>query len=326
MATIAKTAAMVPADSVDGEWKECCPANARWFSAVGYYFAEALNNLLDVPVGIINCSWGGSHVEGWLPSEELSKYTDVDLSQAGSKDVREWDQPMIMYNGMLHPLIGYTVKGFLWNQGESNINQHDTYPQRLARMVEIWREQWNQGELPFYSVEVPPYSYGDVNGINGALLREAQHQAMELVPTSGIVCTSDLSKPYEAEDIHASMKQPIGERLAWMAAVRTYGIEGIACDSPTFKSMEVDGNSALLHFDNAEGGFTPNRNLSGFEVAGADGVFYPADAVAIDRDIRVTSDKVGRIAEVRYCFRNWMPGKVHSTDWLPLVPFRAVAD
>lgn len=326
MATVAKTAAMVPADSVDGEWKECCPANARWFSAVGYYFAEALNNLLDVPVGIINCSWGGSHVEGWLPSEELSKYPDVDLSQAGNKDVREWDQPMIMYNGMLHPLIGYTVKGFLWNQGESNINQHDTYPQRLARMVEIWREQWNQGELPFYSVEVPPYSYGDVNGINGALLREAQHRAMELVPTSGIVCTSDLSKPYEAEDIHASMKQPIGERLAWMAAVRTYGIEGIACDSPTFKSMEVDGNSALLHFDNAEGGFTPNRNLPGFEVAGDDGVFYPADAVAIDRDIRVTSDKVGRIAEVRYCFRNWMPGKVHSTDWLPLVPFRAVAD
>ena len=202
----------------------------------------------------------------------------------------------------------------------------DTYPQRLARMVEIWREQWKQGELPFYSVEVPPYSYGDVNGINGALLREAQHRAMELVPTSGIVCTSDLSKPYEAEDIHASMKQPIGERLAWMAAVRTYGIEGIVCDSPTFKSMEVDGNSALLHFDNAEGGFTPNRNLSGFEVAGADGVFYPAEAVAIDRDIRVTSDKVGRIAEVRYCFRNWMPGKVHSTDWLPLVPFRAVAD
>lgn len=322
MATIAKTAAVTPADNVQGEWKDSCPANARWFSAVGYYFAVALNNLLDVPVGIINCSWGGSHVEGWLPREELVKYDDVDLTQAGNKAVREWDQPMIMYNGMLHPLIGYTVKGFLWNQGESNINQHETYPQRLARMVEIWRDLWGQGELPFYSVEVPPYSYGDVNGINGALLREAQHKAMELTANSGIVCTSDLSKPYEAEDIHACMKQPIGERLAWMAAVRTYGIEGIMCDSPTFDSMEVDGNSALLHFNNADGGFTPNRNLQGFEVAGDDGVFYKADAVAIDRDIRITCDNVSRIAEVRYCFRNWMPGKVHSTDWLPLVPFR----
>ncbi len=322
MATIAKSAALAPADSVEGEWKECEPVNARWFSAVGYHFAVALNSLLDVPVGIINCSWGGSHVEGWLPREELVKYSDVDLSQAGNADVRQWDQPMIMYNGMLYPLIGYTVKGFLWNQGESNINQHDTYPQRLARMVQLWREKWGLGDVPFYCVEVPPYSYGDVDGINGALLREAQHKAAELIPNGGIVCTSDLSKPYEAEDIHASMKQPIGERLAFMAAVRDYGIEGIVCDSPTLKSVEVDGNSALLHFDNAEGGFTPNRNLQGFEVAGDDGVFYQATATAVERDIRVECDKVGEIVEVRYCFHNWMPGKVHSTDGLPLVPFR----
>ena len=322
MATIAKSAALAPADSVEGEWKECEPVNARWFSAVGYHFAVALNSLLDVPVGIINCSWGGSHVEGWLPREELVKYSDVDLSQAGDADVRQWDQPMIMYNGMLYPLIGYTVKGFLWNQGESNINQHDTYPQRLAHMVQLWREKWGLGDVPFYCVEVPPYSYGDVDGINGALLREAQHKAAELIPNGGIVCTSDLSKPYEAEDIHASMKQPIGERLAFMAAVRDYGIEGIVCDSPTLKSVEVDGNSALLHFDNAEGGFTPNRNLQGFEVAGDDGVFYQATATAVERDIRVECDKVGEIVEVRYCFHNWMPGKVHSTDGLPLVPFR----
>lgn len=322
MATIAKSAALAPADSVEGKWKECEPVNARWFSAVGYHFAVALNSLLDVPVGIINCSWGGSHVEGWLPREELVKYSDVDLSQAGDADVRQWDQPMIMYNGMLYPLIGYTVKGFLWNQGESNINQHDTYPQRLARMVQLWREKWGLGDVPFYCVEVPPYSYGDVDGINGALLREAQHKAAELIPNGGIVCTSDLSKPYEAEDIHASMKQPIGERLAFMAAVRDYGIEGIVCDSPTLKSVEVDGNSALLHFDNAEGGFTPNRNLQGFEVAGDDGVFYQATATAVERDIRVECDKVGEIVEVRYCFHNWMPGKVHSTDGLPLVPFR----
>lgn len=326
MATVEKTAQLSPADSVAGKWKECEPANSRWFSAVGYHFAVALNRLLDVPVGIINCSWGGSHVEGWLPREELAKYADVDLSQAGSDEVRQWDQPMIMYNGMLYPLIGYTVKGFLWNQGESNINQHDTYPQRLARMVQLWREKWGLGELPFYCVEVPPYSYGDIAGINGALLREAQHKAVELIPNSGIVCTSDLSKPYEAEDIHASMKQPIGERLAFMAAVKTYGIGGIVCDSPTFRSMEVDGNSALLHFDNAEGGFTPNRDLQGFEVAGTDGVFYPATATAVDRDIRVECDKVDKIVEVRYCFRNWMPGKVHSTDWLPLVPFRHRVD
>lgn len=322
MATIEKVGTVEPADSVSGKWKECEPVNARWFSAVGFHFAVSLNRILDVPVGIINCSWGGSHVEGWLPREELELYADVDLSQAGNKDVWEWDQPLIMYNGMLHPLIGYTVKGFLWNQGESNINQHDRYPQRLARMVEIWRNKWGHDDLPFYCVEIPPHDYDDALATNAALLRESQHRAVELIPNSGIVCTSDLSKPYEAADIHPSMKQPIGERLAFMAAVRTYGIEGIVCDSPVFSSMEVEGNSALLHFNNADGGFTPNRNLQGFEVAGADHVFYPAEATEVDRDIRVTCDKVSKIESVRYCFRNWMPGKVYSIDWLPLVPFR----
>lgn len=324
MATVPKVAATKPAERVGGAWRECVPSNAAWFSAVGYFFAKSLNEMLDVPVGIINCSWGGSHVEGWLPEDELCEYSDIDLSQAGNKDVREWDQPMIMYNGMLHPLIGYTVKGFLWNQGESNVGRHEVYAQRLARMVAIWREKWQSGSLPFYMVEIPPYSYGNVKGTNAALLREAQHKSVKLIENSGIVCTSDLVKPHEVEDIHASTKQPIGERLAYMTAVKTYGIEGIACDSPTFRSMEVDGNTAILHFDNAPDGFTPNRNLEGFEVAGTDGMFHKAKANEIydTRDIEVSSDDVDRIVSVRYCFRNWAIGKVHNLRWLPLVPFR----
>lgn len=324
MATVPKVAAVKPAERVGGEWKECVPANAAWFSAVGYHFAKALTDILDVPVGIINCSWGGSHVEGWLPEEELTHYADIDLSQAGDKNVREWDQPMIMYNGMLHPLIGYTVKGFLWNQGESNVNHHDTYAERLARMVEIWRNKWGLGVLPFYMVEIPPYSYGDPRGTNAALLRESQHRAAKLIPNSGIVCTSDLVLPHEVEDIHASTKQPIGERLAFMAAVKNYGIGGVACESPTFRSMEVEGNTATLHFDNAPDGFTPNRNLPGFECAGADRVFHPAEAEEVydTRDIRVTCKDVKEIVAVRYCFHNWEIGGVHSLRWLPLVPFR----
>lgn len=324
VATVPKTATLKPADKVSGAWKECVPENTAWFSAVGYFFAKSLTQILDVPVGIINCSWGGSHVEGWLPEEQLKQYKDIKISDAGNKDVREWDQPMIMYNGMLHPFIGYTIKGFLWNQGESNINHHDVYAERLAKMVEIWRTKWGMGNLPFYCVEIPPHSYGDSNATNAALLREAQNDAVRLIPNSGIVCTSDLSKPYEADDIHASMKSPIGERLAFMAAVKTYGIGGIACDSPTFKSMDVEGNSAILHFDNAPDGFTPNRNLQGFEVAGADRVFHKAEATEIydTRDIRVTCKDVKQIVAVRYCFRNWEIGKVYSLRWLPLVPFR----
>ncbi len=324
MATVPKVAALMPAERVEGKWKECMPENAAWFSAVGYHFAKSLTEILNVPVGIINCSWGGSHVEGWMPESELRKYSDVDITQAGNKNIREWDQPMIMYNGMLHPLIGYTVKGFLWNQGESNVGKHEVYAERLSRMVEIWREAWHQGELPFYMVEIPPYSYGDPDATNAALLRESQHRAAKLINHSGIVCTSDLAKPHEVEDIHASSKQPIGERLAFLAAVNDYGIGGIACQSPTFRNMEVDGNTALLHFDNAPDGFTPNRNLQGFEVADSDRVFHQAIAEEVfdTRDIRLSCPEVNKIVAVRYCFKNFAIGKVHNLRWLPLVPFR----
>ncbi|MCI6893584.1 MAG: sialate O-acetylesterase [Bacteroidales bacterium] len=324
MATVSKTGALKPADRVSGEWKECEPENAAWFSAVGYHFAKALTEMLCVPVGIINCSWGGSHVEGWLPKNILKDYADINLADAGNKDIREWDQPMIMYNGMLNPLVGYTVKGFLWNQGESNVGQHSTYANRLATMVKLWRQRWQQDSLPFYMVEIPPYSYGDVKGTKAAMLREAQHKAASIIPNSGIISTSDLVKPHETEDIHASTKQPIGERLAFMAAVKTYGIGGIACDSPTYKSMDIDGNTAILHFNNAPDGFTPNRNLQGFECAGSDRVFHPATAEEIydTRDIRITCPAVDKIVAVRYCFHNWEIGSVHNLRWLPLVPFR----
>ena len=145
----------------------------------------------------------------------------------------------------------------------------DTYAQRLADMVKIWRESWNQqGEMPFYSVEIPGWHYQNPEATNAAMLREAQQNSAKIIPNSSVVCTSDLVYPYEVEDIHACKKQEIGERLAFKAANKTYGIYGIACDSPQFESMEVDGNKALLHFSNADDGFTPNLNLEGFEEIG----------------------------------------------------------
>ncbi len=327
-ATVPKTDAVTPQDSVKGEWVECIPANAPDFSAVGYFFARELNNIIDVPVGIINCSWGGSKVEGWMPAEILSGYPDINLAEAASKgDAGHPDylRPMVMYNAMLHPLMGYTVRGFLWNQGESNIGRHEDYPSRFATMVEHWRDKWGQGEIPVYCVEVPPHYYGDETATPGALLREAQHKSIELTPNSGIVCTTDLVTPGTSFQIHPSKKQEIGERLAYMAAVRDYGVQGVACDAPEFESMEVNGNKALLHFRYAADGFTPERDMEGFEVAGDDRVFYPAKARQVYSgrcDVEVESDKVDKIVAVRYCFRNWAPGSVYGLRQLPLVPFR----
>lgn len=327
-ATVPKTRSEVPLDSVKGEWVECVPENAPDFSAVGYFFARELNNIIDVPVGIINCSWGGSRVEGWLPKEILEQYPDekLDIKQLDADpSVPEYMLPMVMYNGMLHPLMGYTVRGFLWNQGESNLGHHADYPSRFATMMKHWREKWGQGEIPVYCVEVPPHYYGDEQATLGALLRESQHKAVEIVPNSGIVSTVDLVTPGTSFQIHPSKKLEIGERLAYMAAVRDYGVKGIACDSPEFVSMDVDGNKATLHFRNADDGFSPERDMEGFEVAGEDRVFYPAQAKQVYTDrcnVEVTSDKVDKIVAVRYCFKNWSPGNIYGMRELPLVPFR----
>ena len=145
-----------------------------------------------------------------------------------------------------------------------------------------------------------------------------------MIPNSAIVCTSDLIYPYELEDIHASKKKEIGERLAFKAAALTYGIDGVPHEFPRFKSAAIEDNRAVLDFTGADGGFTPNDVLEGFEVAGDDRVFYPADATEDwnTRQIIVTSDKVADIKSVRYCFRNFAIGKVKNMYGMPLVPFR----
>ena len=330
MATVPTQDGLQPQEKVGGEWKQSTTETLPEFSAVGFFFAEELNRMLDVPIGIINCSWGGSCVEGWMPREVLETYADVDLSEKRLTKAGDYTRPLVMYNGMIAPIAGYTVRGFAWNQGESNVGRHDTYPARLGKMVEIWRQLWDDNNLPFYMVEIPPHDYGDSKATNAAFLREAQYKAAGEIPHAGIISTADLSKPHEADVIHPSVKKPIGQRLAWLAAVKTYGIKGVECESPTYKSMKVraDGK-VVLEFNNGRDGLNPRTNLQGFEIAGKDKVFYPAQGTTeYDEDnwgapiIVVWSEKVKKPVAVRYCFRNWMPGKEWNQRGLPLVPFR----
>ena len=328
-ATIPKKGSYTPQDKVETEWKVSCPANAGEFSAVAYFFARSMSDVLNVPVGIISCAYGGSKVEGWQSREQLDQYPEWDVAaEQADPDIRQWKRINVMYNAMLNPVVGYTVKGFIWNQGESNVGRENTYAQHFADMVSLWRQRWNNDKLPIYQVEIPGWNYGDPDADSAAKLREAQHRAAAITPNCGIVCTSDLLYPYELEDIHACRKQEIGERLAFMALNRTYGIGGIPCDYPTFQSMTVDGNKATLTFTNADNGFTPNDVLEGFEVAGADGVFHPANATEEynTRNIIVSSDTVNPIVNVRYCFKNFAIGKVHNLMGLPLIPFRTDKD
>lgn len=325
MATVPKLQSYKPEEKAPGKWMVSSPENAAEFSALAYFFAQSLNDILDVPVGIIACAYGGAKLESWLPREVLDTYPDCDMAaEEENPDVPVWHRIGVMYNAMLHPLEGYTVKGFLWNQGESNVGKHTDYPQRWLDLCTTWREKWNNPDLPFYFVEMPPWSYGDPEGIWGAYFRECQHKAAEITPNSEVVCTTDLVYPYEVEDVHACKKQPIGERLAFMAAAKTYGIKGMPHENPRFKSMDNQGDKAVLTFSNTTGGLNPNLNIKGFEVAGDDRVFHPAEAVEDwnNYTITVSSPEVSDIKSVRYCFRNFAIGSLKDMKGLPLVPFR----
>lgn len=323
--TIPKHGAPTPQDSVAGSWQTCTPETARWFSAVGYFFGRELYEMLHVPVGLINCSWGGSHVEGWMPANLLKRYRDIGAMQPGDPTPQKWDTPAIMYNGMLHPIAGYTVRGVLWNQGESNVGQHQAYPTLFKAMAEHWRSLWGNTALPFYCVEIPPYSYGDVNGTQGALLREAQHEAVRMADHCAIICTNDLAHPWQTEDIHGSRKLEIGQRLAYAAAAREYGLSAISWRSPELDKVSYEGAKAVLSFKYAEGGLSPHEKLEGFEVAGGDGIFRPAQAHEDMGKLIITvtaPQDMGAIQAVRYNFKNFSIGRVHSLSGLPLVPFR----
>lgn len=323
--TVPKAGSYEPQTDIDASWVVSSPENAAEFSALAWFFATALRDMIDTPVGIVSCAYGGSKVEGWEPAELIARYPDRNLEAEKADTVmNQWERVNVMYNAMLLPVAGYTARGFLWNQGESNVGGHLYYPSRQADMLGHWRELWANPDMPFYFVELPGWEYDGVDGIDAALFREAQHKAAASTHNAHIVCTSDLVYADEPDDIHARNKRSIGQRMARQAATHTYGLRGVPHTYPTFKSMDREGSRAVLHFNDAWNGFTPNDALEGFEVAGADRVFHPAQAT-IDRDkltIIVTSDSVDEIEAVRYCFKNFAIGRVHDLMGMPLVPFR----
>lgn len=320
--SIEHTVQLTPQPYARGRWQVPTPNTAQWFSAAGYQYALYLERVLNVPVGIIACAWGGSRIEGWLPREILETYPDENLSTAADPDFQEYYKPLIMYNALLFPTSKYTIKGFLWYQGESNQDKPDTYAERLVTLVSHWRSLWGLGDIPFYFVELAPYNYW-MNGPSAGIFREVQFKAQFLIKNSGIICTNDLVKDFEINQIHFANKKGIAKRLAYLALEKTYHIQGISGQSPYLSNYYVNGNSVILSFNNAEGGFSPWVGIKGFHVAGDDHKFYDADAVILDDGtISVSSVQVSQPVAVRYCFRDFELGSIYNSRHLPLFPFR----
>ena len=322
LVTIPRFPLRQPAEFVDADWKECTPENVRRFSAVGYFFATQIAEKMDVPVGIICNAWGGTRVECWLSREVLEGYGDEKLNAEVFSKRADSGTPMAMFNGMVKPLAGYGIRGFLWYQGERNVWQHAQYAQRFGDMIRLWRKEWNQGELPFLFVEIAPYQYN--SDTRAAMLREAQCDVQHNVENAYMVCTNDLVKPYETTQIHPCMKFEVGERLSLLALSQVYGVKGINAQSPEFQKMEVKDGKAILSFRNtAECGFNRFADIQGFEIRAFGVEFCPAVVRVLNRhQVEVSSPLVKTPEAVRYCFKDFQIGNFGSGDNLPLIPFR----
>ena len=325
---------MTPQEDAQCEWKEVGPETVGDASATGYFFAQVVNRALDIPVGLIMANKGGSRVESWLTKENLEKYTQEPTDSMGIVNFKpQWDyhRAMLWGNGTFHPILNYTVKGILYYQGCSNVGDPgNQYSERMKLLVDQWRTQFALGEIPFYFVEIAPYWYDNVEADWGARLREQQYRASKIIPNSGLVCTNDLVYPYEKKQIHPCQKRQVGQRLAYLALNKTYGMWAVGAVSPSFKDMKIEGDSVFVHLNDLFGGVSRVEDIEGFEVAGEDRVFHPATGKYFvrtadgqrDESILLQSKEVKNPVAVRYCFRNFQVGNLKNAAGLPLFPFR----
>lgn len=306
-----------PQTDCKAKWEMSSAQSVKEFSAAGYLYAKILRQRLKVPIGIIETTWGGTPIEAWMDEASLKRVEGVTYPAAGAKMTK--NDPMVLFNGMIAPLVGYDIKGVLWYQGEGNVARYGNYAQLMQSMVSEWRSLWGKGDWAFYYVQIAPYVYPN-NRTLVPYLREAQDKAQALIPNSGMAVTMDAG---DEKTIHPANKQVVAKRLAYWALSKVYGREGLNYQSPSFKSMNIVADTAKISFNNIPTGLTSyGKNLTSFEVAGPDKVFYPAQAKIAGDFIVLYSTQVKGPVAVRYAFKDWLSAELFSVEGLPMAPFR----
>jgi sialate O-acetylesterase len=318
--TVKQAISAKPLNNCGGEWNVSSSSNVANFSAVAYFFGQYLQETLGIPVGLISTSWGGTPVQSWTDDITMTnEFKEFDLSALNTEQIFEPSTPTVLFNSMIHPLLNFTIRGAIWYQGEANISNPDQYTKLFPAMIRGWRKLWNQGEFPFYYVQIAPFKYSPE--INSSFLRESQLKTMQTIPNTGMAVTMDIG---EYECIHPAEKIPVGKRLAYWALAKTYGMDGLSYSGPIYKEMEVNKNKAILVFDYAENGLSSfGKELKGFVIAGDDKQFYPAKAVISENSLEVWSDDVKNPVAVRYCWENYAVGTLFNTAGLPASSFRS---
>jgi len=324
MCTIPRSTPLTELEDCEIKWLEHTPANVNTCSAAAYYFAKLINEVLEVPVGLVMPYYGGSPIFAWMNKETLStKFPDVDLSFIDKGEMPETPSksPVLLFNGMVAPIVPYTIKGLLWYQGCEDVGKKRPYRKLQAAYVQMMRELFQNPDMPFYFAQLAPFNNKNPEGLEYALLREQQMLSLSDIKNSGMVTTMDIGHP---TCIHPPKKKEVGERFAYLALTKTYGLKGLQLEAPIYESVEFIGNKAHVIFTAKGRGVGPrNEILEGFEMAGEDKVFYPATAQTKNRNsIMVTCPQVKKPVAVRYGFHNWSKATLFSTAGIPASPFR----
>ncbi|WP_439697334.1 sialate O-acetylesterase [Mucilaginibacter sp. AW1-7] len=313
-------------NSKPSEWHVASPEFVANFSATGYYFGRLLNDILHIPIGLISDCYGGSSAEAWMDAEGLKDFPEIKIPAKTDSIKAVSRTPTTLFNGMLNPVIGYGIKGCIWYQGESNYERPDQYEKLFPAMVKRWRQLWQQGDFPFYYIQIAPYDYTQLppynsgGKYNSAYLRDAQRKSLNIIPNSGMAVLLDVG---EQATIHPPRKELAGTRLAYLALAQTYNIKGFDYASPIYKSIAIEGNRAVIRFDHAENGLTSfTKPMQCFEIAGKDKMFYPAQATISGSTIVVSSPSVKEPVAVRYAFKDFVVGDLFGTNGLPASSFR----
>lgn len=358
-----------PLEDFKSNWQVCSPETAGGFTACGFFMARQLQKELDIPIGLINSSWGGTRVEPWTPPigfQRVDALQDIYQSVIGRtpgtqqyrdrlsvhiKTIEDWlakakaavnskdslapspsypaelvpftsnQDPTMLYNGMIHSVVGYPIRGAIWYQGESNHGEGMLYVEKKKALIQGWRELWGQGDFPFYYVQIAPFQYGSEDPTILAKFWEAQ-AAVQSIPKTGMVVINDIAT---LSDIHPPNKQDVGYRLALLALKNDHGKKDLVANSPEFDKLEVLGDRLKVHFKNAGGGLKTRdgKAPSHFEVIGVgSNGFQPATAKIEGDAVVLTAANVKAPVAFRFAWHMLAEPNLAGGTGLPVGAFR----
>jgi len=355
---LARTSSYFPLDDISSSWTQCTKQTAADFSAIAYFFARNLKEKEQVPIGIIDATWGGTPIFSWLSMDQIgsdpglmtifsawSQFTDslTDRELILQKENREDDaaekagklrpehpwhqdgipsQPASLYNGMIAPLTHFAIKGVIWYQGETethdNPSQSLDYARTFAALIQDWRTHWGIGDFPFLYVQISSFSAPQDDEAWGAI-RDAQRRVLS-VNNTAMVVTLDVG---EKNNVHPSDKQTVAARLALAAGALAYRKRDIEYSGPLFRRAISAGSEMRVAFDSSASGLVVHGpQLEGFELAGPDGKFLPATAQIDSSSVVIIQSQVVRNpVYVRYGWKSWSNANLFNGQGLPASTF-----